>query len=184
MTQRHRIKIEPLTEEAFQPFGQVIDVKARPPDFRGGGLSQAWMIDFDAAGDMQMSVITVPYAELTFHKLERHFAVTQTFIPLRGSPAVVALAPPTDAQDRNSIPTPEQVRAFLLDGTKGYVLAKGTWHSLDRYPLYPSESVFVMLNDSATSEDLAAAYRGEGGWQYTQEVDYAARFGVTFEVAL
>jgi ureidoglycolate lyase len=184
VTTRYPIKIEPLTDKAFRPFGQVIEVPERPPDFRGGGRAQLWSVAFEATGTTQVSVIRVPYGELTFHKLERHFAVTQTFIPLHGSPAVVALAPPTDPHDRDAIPQPEQVRAFLLDGTKGYVLARGTWHSLDRYPLYPPASVFVMLNDSTTAADLAAAYRGQGGWQWTQEVDYAARCGITFEIVL
>ena len=116
--------------------------------------------------------------------MERHFQVTQAFIPLRGSPSVVALAPPTDPHDRQSIPQPEAVRAFLLDGSKGYVLSKGTWHSLDRFPLYPPESVFVMLSDEETATDLARAYTGQGGGQLTQEVDFQARFGVTFTLVL
>ena len=30
----HEVTIEPLTEEAFAPFGQIIAAKDRPPDFR------------------------------------------------------------------------------------------------------------------------------------------------------
>jgi ureidoglycolate hydrolase len=184
MTIVHKVKIELLTEEAFQPFGQIIGLKDRPPDYRGGGKSQAWWIDFQTTGKSVVSVISVPFQPLTFTKMERHFHVTQSFIPLHGPPAVVALAPPTDPNDRQAIPKPEQIRAFLLDGTKGYVMAKGTWHSLDRFPLYPPESVFVMFSDDETAQDLAQAYAGQGGWKLSQEVDYKTRFGVTFEIVL
>jgi ureidoglycolate hydrolase len=30
----HELEIEPLTEEAFAPFGQIISTKERAPDFR------------------------------------------------------------------------------------------------------------------------------------------------------
>ena len=65
--------------------------------------------------------------------MERHFHVSQAFIPLGGEHAVVAVAPPS--ADRGSVPELEAIRAFLLEGSKGYVLHKGTWHSLDRFPL-------------------------------------------------
>ena len=49
------------------------------------------------------------YARLTFSELERHFGVNQSFIQLSGSPAVVAVAAPTDS-DPLSIPEPHEVR--------------------------------------------------------------------------
>ena len=179
-----RIKAEPLTGEAFRPFGEIIGVQDRPPDYRGGGKSQGWTADFRSEGRTLVSASLVPYQALTFAKLERHFNLTQAFIPLDGAPAIVAVAPPTDPNDREAIPAPEQVRAFLLDGTQGYLLLKGTWHSLDRFPIYPPASVFVIINDHETLQDLRLAYAGQGGWKLSQEVDYAARFGVTFELSL
>ena len=73
---------------------------------------------------------------------------------------------------------------FLLDGTVGYALARGTWHSLDRLPLYPPATQWVIITDRETQEDLTAAYAGRGGFALTQEVDYAATFGVTFALTL
>ncbi len=52
------------------------------------------------------------------------------------------------------------MRAFLIDGSKGYLLGKGTWHSIDRFPLGPPATVFVTLNEQETVEDLARAYAG------------------------
>lgn len=176
------VRIEPLTDEAFRPFGQVLGAGERAPDYRGGGGSYGWRVDFQADGRPRVSVSVAPFQGLRFARLERHFHVTQTFVPLDGSPAVVAVAPPTDPADREAIPAPESIRAFLIDGTKGYLLGKGTWHSIDRFPLAPPSTVFVTINEQETVEDLARAYAGHGGWERTQEIDYQARFGVTFEL--
>ena len=184
MARMVRIKAEPLTAEAFRPFGQIIGAPERPPDYRGGGKSEGWLVDYQAAGRTRVTVSRVPFQGFTFRKLERHFGVTQAFIPLDGAPAVVGVAPPTDPNDREAIPAPEQVRAFIIEGSRGYLLAHGAWHTLDRFPLYPPHTVFVILSDHETFQDLTMAYTGRGGWTLSQEVDYEARFGVTFEITL
>jgi ureidoglycolate lyase len=183
MASVHQVKIEPLTDEGFAPFGQVISAKGRAPDVRSASGTEGWAIDFRAGKPLVM-LLKTPYQGLTFTKLERHFNLTQTFIPLGGAPAVVAVAPPSPTGDRAAIPSPDQVRAFLLDGTKGYALAQGTWHSLDRFPLYPPDTRWVIITDHETQDDLNSAYAGRGGSQLTQEVDYAARFGATFTLTL
>jgi ureidoglycolate lyase len=177
----HEVTIEPLTEDAFAPFGQIISTKERTPDFQTESGTQGWAIDFHSGRPLLM-VLRTSYQRLSFSKLERHFEQTQTFLPLGGSPAVVAVAPPS--LDRAVIPKPTEVRAFLLDGTKGYALAAGTWHSLDRFPLYPPDTRWVIITDHETQQDLLMAYSGKGGWERTQEVDYRARFGVTFSLHL
>lgn len=177
----HQVKIEPLTDEAFAPFGQLISAKDRPPDFETESGTQGWAVDFSSGRPLIM-LLKTRYQGLRFSKLERHFNLTQTFLPLGGSPAVVAVAPPST--DRTASPAPAEVRAFLLDGTKGYVLAHGTWHSLDRFPLYPPETRWVIITDRETQDDLLAAYRGQGGWTLTQEADYAAERGLAFELTL
>lgn len=159
-----RLRIEPMTAEAFAPFGEVAEAKERPPDER-----RFFPARFEIGGRPTVEVIWQPYAGRRFTELERHFAVTQAFFPLEGSPAVVCVAPPTDPDDPEAIPAPEEVRAFLIDPGKGFVYHTGTWHSLDRYLLSPPGASFVILNVDPNP---------------TQVVDYAARFGVTFEVGL
>jgi ureidoglycolate lyase len=177
----HELRVEPLTEEAFAPFGQIISAKDRAPDFKTESGTEGWAVDFRSGRPLIM-LLRTKYQGLRFSKLERHFNVTQSFLPLGGAPAVVAVAPPST--DRNVIPAPADVRAFLLDGTQGYALARGTWHSLDRFPLYPPDTRWVILTDHETQDDLLTAYRGEGGWTLSQEVDYQAHSGVTFALSL
>ncbi|HEV8307682.1 MAG TPA: ureidoglycolate lyase [Methylomirabilota bacterium] len=181
MSTVHQVRVEPLTEEAFAPFGQVVSAKDRPPDFETESGTQGWAVDFSSGRPLVM-LLRTPYQGLRFSKLERHFNLTQTFLPLGGSPAVVAVAPPSS--DRTAVPDPTDVRAFLLDGSKGYALARGTWHSLDRFPLYPPETRWVIITDHETQRDLLTAYSGQGTCELTQEVDYHARFGVGFALTL
>ena len=111
----HEVTIEPLTDEAFAPFGQIIAAKNRPADFRTESGTQGWAIDF-RSGKPLIMLLKTPYRGLSFTKLERHFNLTQTFLPVGGSPAVVAVAPPSPTADRKTIPAPDRIRAFLHDG--------------------------------------------------------------------
>lgn len=157
-----RLPIEPMTAASFAPYGELMEPRERPADGR-----RFFPIDFRIEGRTTVDVIWQPSEGRRFRLLERHFAVTQAFIPLAGSPAVVAVAPPTDPDDPEAIPKPEAVRAFLIDPGKGYAYKTGTWHSLDRYLLAPPGASFVILNVDPNP---------------TQVVNYADRFGVEFEI--
>ena len=180
MVRIHRIKAEMMTPASFAPFGQVIDAsdvpdEIAPVDFRGG--------------ELRFNATLLPYRGLEFSQMEQHFHVTQAFLPLSGPPAVVAVAAPTDQNDPDAIPEPEQCHAFLIDGTKGYILKKGTWHS-DRLPLHPPGTKMVIMTDSETNLDLSkygsirTPESERGGWKINRIVDYRTRFGVTFEIVL
>jgi ureidoglycolate lyase len=178
MTTIVRVRVEPLTDEAFRPFGEILSPKSTPPDFQGVG-SAGWKSGFDLDGRAQVMTYRSDYTGLQVRHLERHFAVTQTFIPLGGTPAVVAVAPPTDP-DPDALPAPEQVRAFLLDGSAGYVLKRGTWHSLDRYPLEPRPADIVIITERETQDELEQVEQAR--WTRTQQVDYLERLDVLFEL--
>ena len=75
----HEVTIEPLTEDAFAPFGQIISTKERTPDFQTESGTQGWAIDFHSGRPLLM-VLRTPHQRLRFSKLERHFEQTQTFL--------------------------------------------------------------------------------------------------------
>lgn len=155
----HRLKVEPMTADSFRPFGEMVETKAMPSHER-----QFFSVPFAIDGKTTVDVIWQPFAGKTFTQLERHFNVTQTFVPLGGSLAVVAVAPPTGPDE---IPNPEDVRAFLIDPERGYAYKVGTWHSLDRYILSPPGASFVILNVDPNP---------------TEVVDYEQTRGIAFEV--
>ena len=175
-----RIGVQPMTEEAFRPFGELLHVQDRAPDFNGI-TSVGWKAAFAVDGPPVMMLLSSRPEGLRFTRLERHFGVTQTFIPLGQVPSVVAVAAPTDPDDPEAIPAPEDVRGFLIDGSAGYLFKRGTWHSLDRFPLVPEPAQIVIISGLPTQTELETAPQSE--WRLTQDVDYAARFGVTFEFA-
>ncbi len=156
-----RLPVQPMTSAAFAPYGELLEPRERPADGR-----RFFPADFLCEGRPTVDVIWQPAEGRRFRLLERHFAVTQTFVPLGGAPSVVAVAPPTGPE---AVPRPEDVRAFLIDPAVGYAYRVGTWHSLDRFPLEPPGASFVILNVDPNP---------------TQVVDYGERFGVEFEVSL
>ena len=141
MTIRHRLVIEPMTADAFAPFGWLADSSGMPHDRRVLTPSR-----FECDGRTTIHTIWQPDTGRSFSRLERHFGVTQTFFQLSGSPSVVCAAPPTDLDDPGAVPRPEDVRAFLIDPGKGFSFARGTWHSLDRYVLALPGATFAILN--------------------------------------
>ena len=160
-----RLTIEPLTSQSFKPFGVLWDVPRRPASRR----TLTYDNGFEAMGKAVIGLIWQPYAGLRFAQLERHFNVTQGFIPISGALAVVAVAAPTDPDDPEAVPAPDQVRAFLIDGTVGFRYKVGTWHSLERFVLHPPGATFAIVNVEPNP---------------TQVVDYREEAGVIFEVAL
>ncbi len=186
MSRVHRLKIEPMTEESFSPFGYLLDPKDRPADHRI--ISP---IDFEADGSGTLGVIWQPYEGLTFNQLERHFAVTQSFIQMSGAPAVVAVAEPTDMDDPTAAPNPEDVHAFLIDSTKGYALKRGTWHSLNRYILAPPGATFAILNSNPNptqivdyEESYSLSYSDLGSDQNPDKIDLNGKYDLVFEIGL
>lgn len=178
MTEIVRVKVELLTPEAFAPYGEALTAGDDPPDFVGFE-SVGWRASFTCRSEPEVMFYRSQYSGLSFYVLERHFEVSQTFIPLGHVPAVIAVAAPRDDQEH---PQPEEVHGFLLDGTAGYVLHPGTWHAPDRYPLYPPDSDVVMITDRETQHEVATQPSAE--WRLSQVVDYEETRGVTFEFEL
>jgi ureidoglycolate hydrolase len=173
----HPLEVELLTEQAFKPFGDVLQVTDKPLDFEGSGI-HGWATPFESDAGALFLVLRTPYQGLRIGTLERHHHVTQAAYPIGGSPAVMAVAPPTDPSDPDALPAPDDVRAFLLDGSAGYVFRKGTWHT-NRYPLFPPWADYFMVTDAATQDELTTVPQAH--WQRTQQVDYGERLGVVFE---
>ena len=185
MSKTVKLRIEPMTEEAFSPYGEVWDAREHPPDHR-----ESFSVSYRPEGGMPTaSIMWQPYQSLTFTKLERHFHATHVFIPLSGSPAAVAVALATDEKDLTAIPNPGDVRAFLIDGTKGFAYKKGTWHSLDRYILSPPGTTFVILNQSPNPtqtvdfmEGFSLRHRDLDIDSHPTRLELKDVAGVTFEI--
>lgn len=173
-----RVKVEMLAPDSFASFGEVLSLREQPPDFHGT-TSIGWKASYEGSGSPSIMTLSSRYVGLRCTTLERHLNVTQTFIPLGRVPAIIAVAAPTAG---TATPASEDVHAFLIDGSSGYVLKAGAWHSPDRYPLYPPSAEIVIITSHDTQYELETLDRAQ--WQFTQVVDYATDQGVTFEFEL
>lgn len=181
----YRIKVEPMTAESFAPFGELVDPLERPQDRR-----IVSPLEFNAEGRTTLSSIWQPCEGLTFWLMERHFKVTQTFFQLSGSPTVVAAAAPT-GEDPLAIPGPEQIRAFLIDPSKGYSFKVGTWHSNKGFALAPPGATLAVINSDPNPSQIVD-YQNNTSLTYTdlatdknpRRDDLGNRFGMVFELTL
>ena len=185
MGKAYSLKVEPMTEESFEPFGELIDPQERPADRR-----MILPLGFYAEGRTTLSSIWQPCEGLTFSEMERHFGVTQTFFQLSGAPTVVAAAVPTNP-DPMAIPEPDQIRAFLIDPSKGYSFKVGTWHSVKRFVLAPPGATLAVINSDPNpsqvvdyQENLSLTYSDLATDQNPRRDDLGDRFGIVFELTL
>ncbi|OAZ89444.1 ureidoglycolate lyase [Halomonas sp. G11] len=125
------LKAEPLTPEAFAPFGDVIDARTSASFPINAGRTQRHhdLAKVETLGDNARTLInifvsqpvTLPL-ELTF--LERHPQGSQAFMPLHEERFIVVVAP------LGEVIKPGDVRAFVTDGRQGVNYHAGTWHAI------------------------------------------------------
>jgi ureidoglycolate hydrolase len=113
MANTFNVRSEPLTEEAFAPFGQVI----------GRGDMVMELRDDEV---FHLNVLHYDREPLRCDHLNRHHRATQALVALAGKPTLLVVAPP--AFDFSTVEHVESVRAFVLDGSAGVNLALGAWH--------------------------------------------------------
>jgi ureidoglycolate lyase len=125
MPENRVVAVRPLSAEAFAPYGEVFTGQPTPPDGAGSALRRLEKSDF-TGGRAVMQMLTMRWRDLSFTHLEQHASFTQAFLPADGKPAIFVVALPVAGP--GSAPDLSTLRAFLLDGTQGILLFKGTWH--------------------------------------------------------
>ncbi|MHC8509681.1 MAG: ureidoglycolate lyase [Rhodospirillales bacterium] len=124
------IKTEPLTREAFAPFGAVLEAEGEPDHMINSGLCGRYhdLARPEAAGADGAVALSVGKSDaaslpLTLTLMERHPLGTQAFVPMNGTRIVVIVAP--DAGGAPGTP-----RAFLSNGAQGVQYKPGCWHGV------------------------------------------------------
>lgn len=126
-----QITVEPLTREAFAPFGQVIVADESAHHYPiNSGMTERFhdLARVELGGVHPRPLISIfrgkPYTlPLALTLVERHPLGSQAFFPLSANPflSVVAL-------DEHGVPgTP---RAFLVPPHHGVNIAMNTWHGV------------------------------------------------------
>lgn len=149
---------EPLTAEAFAPFGSVIEASDAAVKL---DINQGHAVRYDRLAEVDVGdgegVISLfraqPLAELVLKTFERHPLGSQSFVPLSGRPYLVAVSPPGDFD-------PDQIRLFRAGGHQGVHYRKGTWHHF--LLVLDADTDFLVVDragpgDNCEEVELAAA---------------------------
>ena len=145
------LPLEPLTREAFAPFGEVIEAAGITPIPINYGATSRYhdLANIDCAAQGGSAIVslfrsTPPAYPFTLKVMENHPLGTQAFMPLSGRPWLVVVAPPGwfDAG---------KVRAFRARGDQGVNFARGTWHHFNLALGAPSD--FLVIDRSGPASE-------------------------------
>ena len=122
------IVAQPLTADAFAPFGEVLEVSGPPNKLINAGLCGRWhdraRLDFaDARAGISIfksESFSLPYR---LELVERHPEGSQAFICMSTDPFLVVAAP--DEGGRPGAPV-----AFLTSGSQGVNIRRNVWHGV------------------------------------------------------
>lgn len=143
------LAVEPLTAQAFAPFGQVIEADHARSHLINQGRTRRYdalaMAEIDTAGSVALSIFRgTPWpAPIRIAMLERHPLGSQAFVPMERHPWLVVVA---------ERPAPEACRAFLARGDQGIQIARGVWH----HPLLALQPAhdFLVVDRKGPGENL------------------------------
>ncbi len=145
-----KLAVMPLTQEAFAPYGDVIESEGRDSYFINNGMAERFhaLARVETGGDEAYAVISLVKSKKfelprKVDHVEHHPLGSQAFLPIDQTPFVVVVARAGEA------PTPDQLQAFVTNGRQGINYHAGTWHH-------------VLLTPYAAMDFLCVDRAGEG----------------------
>ncbi|MFK7744333.1 MAG: ureidoglycolate lyase [Roseobacter sp.] len=123
------IQCQPLTAEAFRPFGDVLEATGDPDKLINDGFCGRYhdlaRLEFGTEGRAGISMFQAQARQLPYMLtlLERHPEGSQAFVPMTEHPFLVIVAPDVNGK-------PGQPLAFLTKPHQGINFHKGTWHGV------------------------------------------------------
>lgn len=122
------LTLEPLTVDAFAPFGTVMDIADAEKRMINGGTTERFhalaTADTETSGGRTILSLfrgqprSFPYSVAM---MERHPLGSQAFFPVTQRDWIAVVAPDVNGR-------PGQPRAFLVPGSVGVQYARNVWH--------------------------------------------------------
>jgi ureidoglycolate lyase len=148
-----KLSIEPLTAEAFRPFGQVIEQPQQAPDAAGPGW-QWW-------GEMALlrsdgrpygiGYLDLQPTALRFDWAERHMRSAEILVP-SGGDCLVYVGPPEHPDQPDRLPPLEHFRVFRVGQGQGVLLHPGVWHGAPLALDQPLNVVVLLLQATGSTD--------------------------------
>lgn len=145
------LKPELLTAQAFQPYGDIIEIgDSTALSINSGNClrySDLASLDIDASGTTGISIFNAkPYANpITLNYVERHPLGSQAFIPMSNDKYIVVVADDIEG-------VAQQPKVFITDGMQGVNYGRNVWHGV----LTPimKQSLFSVVDYIGTGNNL------------------------------
>ncbi len=144
------IAIQPLTAEAFAPFGDVLDCSGDPDKIINQGLCGRYhdraALDFsNSRAGISLFKAEPRKLPLTLEMVERHPEGSQAFVPMSADPFLVIVA-----KDQAGVPgTPH---AFKTEAGQAINYHRNTWHGVLTPLSVPG--IFAVVDQIGRSENL------------------------------
>jgi ureidoglycolate lyase len=123
------IAAEPLTAEAFAPYGRVVDLPERPPD----SVGDPWRWWDETAlleeGHYAVGYLSVDPGRPAFDWAERHEDSEEMVVPVHGELLVYAGEP---------------YRVFRVRPGQAVILARGVWHGAPLAADGPASAIVLL----------------------------------------
>lgn len=138
----YELQTQPLTTNAFKPFGEIIDATGEPDKIINQGLCGRYhnlaQLDF-TTGKAGLSVFNAEARSLPFklEMMERHPEGSQAFIPMHQYPFLIIVS-----HDKNGVP--DTPISFISKPGQGINIFKNTWHGV-LCPLH-SPGLFAVID--------------------------------------
>ncbi len=172
-----KVKIQPLTPEAFEPYGKLLQ-------------SKKLIYPEAEKGRVAMELLRFKY-RATANRMDQmaiHFSYNQTFIPIQGSMVLVVAPPPGNREagpDGYELDY-DKIAAFMVDPGQAAFIYKGTWHNA---VTLASECQFINVTRKDTGEGTSPGEELEGKIErisvvrpYVEHINMSKRDGRVIEL--
>jgi len=178
------IKVESPTTDTVEPYGVMLgrntDIEPLPIISYDGAVEVRRVGNFVSDEQTEMPVCTVKKRPYEAIWMERHSKHTQTFISLGSKPFIALFAPPNNEE----LPDLDLAKAFLFDGSVGFMMHLGTWHEFP-FAVFDDTDILVILRKEATdSLSNENVMDGEAMGPDLEKRNLAHRYGIKIKLEI
>jgi ureidoglycolate lyase len=147
------VAVQPMTAEAYAPYGLLLDRPARPSDIHQRSLDY-WheLVEAHFPGRPVWGWLETRQRPFVLAQMERHNRSDEVFIATGGR-AVMPFALGGRLNDPSAQPDPATLAFFIVDAAQAFLVPKGVWHA-PGFPLDAAAQYLILLEAFIPSSDI------------------------------